>query len=79
VDPLAEPLFGGDPAEQGDELLALCRLEALAELPFVRQGDLHDLAEQPPAAGGEVQGPHAAIVGVGPPPEQVAPLEGVKG
>jgi len=71
VDPFAEPLLGGEPAEQGDELLALGGLEALAELPLVLHGDLHDLAEQPPAAG-EVQGSHATIVGVGPSPEQVA-------
>jgi len=77
VDPFAEPLLGGEPAEQRDELLALCRLETAAELPLVLEADLHDLAEQPPAVAGEVQGPHATIPGVGPSPEQAALLQGV--
>jgi hypothetical protein len=77
MDPFGESLLGGNPEEQRDELLAFGGLEAATKLLLVLQGDLHDPAEQPAARLGEVQGPHATIVGAGPSHEQAALLEGI--
>ena len=77
VDPFGQSLLGSEPVEQREELLALGGLEAATELLLVLEGDLHDLAEQPPALLCEVQGPHATIAGSGPSHEQTALLEGV--
>jgi uncharacterized membrane protein len=77
VDPFGQPLLGSEPVEQREELLALGGLEAATELLLVLEGDLHDLAEQPPALLCEVQGPHATIAGAGLSHEQAALLEDV--
>jgi hypothetical protein len=70
-----EFLFGGDPAEQRDELLAFAGVEAHAELGLMFGRRIHDFAEHAAALAGEVQGADAAVPGNGPPLEQAALLE----
>lgn len=72
-----EALFGGYPAEQSDELLALTGVEADCELGLVLGRRFHDPAQYTPTLAGEVQGADAAVPGNGPPLEQAALLEPV--
>jgi hypothetical protein len=72
-----EALFGGQPAEQGDELLALGGVQAGAELGFVLGRGSHDLTQRAAALAGEVQGADTAVAGDRPPLEEAALLEPV--
>jgi hypothetical protein len=72
-----EALFGGNPAEQRDELLALTGVEADGERGLVLGRGIHDLAEHAVTLSGEVQGADAAVPGNRPPFEQAALLEPV--
>ena len=72
-----EAVFGGQPTEQADELLAFAGVEAGDDLGLVLGRGLHDLAEHAAPLAGEMQGSDAAVAWNGPPLEQAELLEPV--
>jgi hypothetical protein len=73
----SEAVFGGQPAEQGDQLLALAGVQGRAELGFVLGRGVHDLAQGAAAVAGEVEGAHSSVGRNRLPFEQAALLERV--
>jgi hypothetical protein len=72
-----QAVFGGQTAEEGDELFALGGIEARAQLGLMVGRGLHDLPEYATSFTGEVQGAYSAVGRNGPPLEQAALLEPV--
>jgi hypothetical protein len=64
VDSGLEALVGGDPLEEHRELLAFCGVEGGADGVLVGDGSPGQLAHEPAALGGEMQGVVAAVGGI---------------
>jgi hypothetical protein len=65
-----QALFGGDPAQQADQPMALGLGQASAELRLVLGRHLHQPVQQPPPVTGEMQGMGAAVGRAGTPLKQ---------
>jgi hypothetical protein len=61
MDAGGEAVVVGQPAEQGDELLAFDRVEDRAELGLMAGRGVHDLSEHGPPLAGEVQRAYPAV------------------
>jgi hypothetical protein len=72
-----EAVFGGQAAEQRDELLALASVEAPTELGLMFGRSIHDRAQHAAALAREVEGADSAVPGNRPALDKAALLEPV--